>query len=541
MAIKGSLKEASLADVCQLLAMGQKTGCLSVTDRSRFGQIYFDRGRITYATIVNRRDRLGDMLIRDGVLSHEELSRVIERQGTQPDQRLGEMLIETGLLTREQLEHYIRLQAEEAVYSLFTWSRGSFYFEVDQRPDDAEVLLSINPESLLLEGARRVDEWSLIEKKIPTLDLIFQVDNDRLRSADVELTPEQERILPYLDGKHTVQEVADATGMGEFDAGKALYGLIQAGFASRIGRRTAVDTNRVREADIVEHRNLGIAFYRTGLLDDAAREFRLVLELSPGDLDSRVHLALVELRRGHARDAVRLLKRLIEDVGPSYSAFVNLAYALEQLGRLEDALLVLDEAEKLKPDAPGAALARGILLLQAGDTAGAEASLAAHRERLGEGATPSPLYYHYAALCAAVSGRLDEATSLLEEGVKAHPSSAPLHLLAGAVAERIGDLAAAERAYRQAAEEDGTLAHPHKCLGDLAYREKLFDDALEHYERAVRIAPELGDDLYTKLGNLHYKKKDRDRALECWKRALELNPGNHVARNNIEVLTNALS
>ena len=43
MAIKGSLKEASLADVCQLLALGQKTGCLSITDKSRFGQIYFDR------------------------------------------------------------------------------------------------------------------------------------------------------------------------------------------------------------------------------------------------------------------------------------------------------------------------------------------------------------------------------------------------------------------------------------------------------------------------------------------------------------------
>jgi hypothetical protein len=50
MAIKGSLSEASLPDVLQLLAMGQKTGCLSVTDRANFGYIYFDRGRITYAS-----------------------------------------------------------------------------------------------------------------------------------------------------------------------------------------------------------------------------------------------------------------------------------------------------------------------------------------------------------------------------------------------------------------------------------------------------------------------------------------------------------
>jgi hypothetical protein len=77
MAIKGSLKEASLADVCQLLALGLKSGCLSVADGSRFGQIYFERGRITYARIVNRRDRLGDILVRDRVLAQSQLDEVL--------------------------------------------------------------------------------------------------------------------------------------------------------------------------------------------------------------------------------------------------------------------------------------------------------------------------------------------------------------------------------------------------------------------------------------------------------------------------------
>ncbi|HEX6939400.1 MAG TPA: DUF4388 domain-containing protein [Longimicrobiales bacterium] len=541
MAIKGSLKEASLADVCQLLAMGQKTGCLSVTDRARFGQIYFDRGMITHATIVNRRDRLGDLLVRDGVIEHEQLRQVIERQGAQPERRLGDLLVEEGLLTRAQLEHYIRIQAEEAVYSLFTWSRGSFYFEVDQRPDDAEILLSINPESLLLEGARRVDEWSLIEKKIPTLDLIFQVEADRLRAADVELTPEQERIVPLLDGKHTVQEIADRSGLSEFDAGKAVYGLVQAGFAYRVGRRAAVDAPKVRDSEVQEHRNLGIAFYRTGLLEEATREFRQVLEMRPGDIASRTHLALIDLRERRERDAVRLLKRVVEDAGPSYAAFVNLAYALERLGRLEDAQLVLDEAEQLRAGTAVVALARGILRLRSGDLAGAEAEFARYRERLVAGSTPAAAYFHYAALAAALGGRLEEAERIVREGLEAHPASAPLHLLLGSIAERRGDLAEAERAYRQAAEEDPTLPQPHKCLGDLAYRQKLFDDALEHYERAARAAPDLGDDLHTKLGNLYYKRNEREKALESWQRALELNPANHVVRNNIEVVTHAIA
>ena len=83
MAIKGSLKEASLPDVLQLLAMGKKTGCLSVTHRSNFGSIYFDKGKISYASIVNRRDRLGDILVKSGLLSAERLDEalVVGRHG----------------------------------------------------------------------------------------------------------------------------------------------------------------------------------------------------------------------------------------------------------------------------------------------------------------------------------------------------------------------------------------------------------------------------------------------------------------------------
>src|SRR5690606_27508329 len=110
MAIKGSLKEASLADVCQLLALGQKTGCLSVADRSRFGQIYFDQGRSRCARIVNRRDRLGDLLVRGGEIAQEQLGEVLAQQARQPDKRVGELLVERGIIAPADLTRYIRMQ-----------------------------------------------------------------------------------------------------------------------------------------------------------------------------------------------------------------------------------------------------------------------------------------------------------------------------------------------------------------------------------------------------------------------------------------------
>lgn len=538
MAIKGSLKEASLADVCQLLAMGQKTGCLSVTDRSRFGQIFYDRGRITYATIINRRDRLGDLLVRDEEITRDRLEEVIAAQGENPDRRLGELLLERGWLDQETLQRYIRIQIEEAVYYLFTWTRGSFFFEVGQTPDQGEILTSLNPESLLLEGARRVDEWSIIEKKIPSLDLIFEVEQDRLAASKVELTETQQQILPYLDGAHSIEELADEVGVPEFDVGKALYGLIHAGFAYRVGQRTARE-EEVREADVDEARNLGVAFYRTGMLDDASREFRRVLDLRPHDITARNYLALVSLRQGHFTEGVRRLQTLLEQTGPRLGPFLNLSYALRRLGRYGDAIRVLEEAESLRPDRPETALAKAATYMQSEQLEQAGASLEEYRRLLEPQDLPVPQYYHIGTLLAGRSGRVKEADALAEEALGAHPASAPLLQVAGVVAEQQGDMAEAQRFYRQALEEDPELAQTHKDLGDIAYRRGLHDEALEHFQRAAGLAPELGDDLYMKLGNVHYKRMERDDAIRCWQRALELNPNNSIVRNSLQVVADA--
>ena len=180
MAIKGSLKEASLPDVLQLLALGQKTGCLSVTDRTNLGYIYFDSGRICFASVVNRRDRFGDMLIKDGKITRGQLDDAIDQQAKDRYSKVGELLVATGAIGQADLEEYVRIQVEEAVYFLFTWNQGSFRFDADVVPEGEDFRLSINPESLLLEGARRIDEWSLIEKKTPSFDAVFALDEERL-------------------------------------------------------------------------------------------------------------------------------------------------------------------------------------------------------------------------------------------------------------------------------------------------------------------------------------------------------------------------
>src|SRR5919108_85289 len=353
MAIKGSLKEASLPDVLQLLALGQKTGCLSIADRSNFGYIYFDKGRISYASIVNRRDRLGDILVKHSKITQGQLDTAVHRQSREPGKKLGAVLVGMGVITQADLERYIRVQIEESVYYLFTWTQGTFNFEADVRPERQDLLVSINPESLLLEGARRVDEWSLIEKKIPGFDLIFVVDRDRLAISEAKLTDTQQRILPLLDGSRDVNHVIEDSGLGEFEVGKALYGLITPGFVHRAGRTASAADAQITDARVEEHRNLGIAFYKTGMLDEATREFRRVAELRSGEANAHFYIGLVALKQARWREAMDALRLAAEKGGNRPAALQNnLAVLKELAGDLAGAEDLVRAARKNEPSLP---------------------------------------------------------------------------------------------------------------------------------------------------------------------------------------------
>lgn len=539
MAIKGSLKEASLPDVLQLLSMGKKTGCLAVTHRSNFGYIYFDKGLISYASIVNRRDRIGDILLKSGTISQEQLDAAISAQAMHRDKRIGELLVSQGAVTPDGLNAQIRIQIEEAVYYLFTWTQGSFNFEADVHPEEQDLLVSINPESLLLEGARRVDEWSLIEKKISSLDLVFDVDRHKLAASGVTLPREQQVVMDLLDGRRDIVAVIEESGLGEFDVGKAVYGLVTAGFAQRVGKSKAVEPS-VSDMRVDEHRNLGIAFYKTGMLDEAMREFRRVTELRETDTEARFYIGLALMRQNRWPDAVQAFREVVSQSGARPAAFHNLAHALERLGRYDEARAALDGALKRG----GAKDARiqtslGVVALRAGDVVSADAALHAARPLFGTRPPTAP-WFHYAALTAALLGDLERAHALLTEGVAAHPHAASLYNNLAAVQERRGyhpeALAAAERGVQ----EDTGLPQLHKNLGDCHYRAARYDDALECYLRAIKLNPILGDDIYLKLGNIRFKRQEREEAVRCWEQALALDPGNAIVRTNLDAVRQVL-
>ena len=540
MAIEGSLQDVNLADICQLLGMGRKTGCLSITDRSNFGYIYFEEGRVIYASVLNRPDRLGELLVRNHVVTRKDLSVAMERQAeSKGARRLGEILVEMKSIDEERLHRYVQMQIEEAVYHLFGWSQGSFHFDPDQRPDeDGLFLVNVNIESLLMEGARRVDEWSLIEKKIPSFDIVLQLDKHPDESdEEVELSKDQRKVLPFIDGVRTFTEIMNEAGLVEFDTGKALYGLMQGGFVSRSGEKsTAAETGG--DARLQEHLNLGVAFYRSGMMEDAMREFEAALEMDPRQGRANFMLGLMAFRTGRLEDALQRFGAMPEAMRDAYSVQRNRALALELMGRYPEALEALDRAHDARPQDHDVHLLKGIVHLKSRDAAKALDALRAYRTspKLKK---PSPIYYAYTVLASAVAGDMEYAVAVGREGLGHYPESGPVLVNTGAVLERRGEVEAAEALYKRAVAVTPTPPQAHKNLGDQAWARGDHEGARVQYEKAVKLSPRLGDDVYLRLGTLAFKDNDRDVALLLWRRALDLNPHNETVRTNLEMLQGA--
>jgi len=540
MAIRGNLSEASLADVLQLLALGQKTGCLSIAREGSFGTVHFAGGRVVYAELVNRRDRLGDRLVRIGAITPDDLARVTAATAPADDRALAHALLAQGLVERDVLVGEYRTQVEEAVYHLFSWSLGVFTFESESETDDAPdaALVSVSADSLLLEGARRVDEWTQIAKKVPSLDLIFALDAPLLAQREVPLSATQQRLLPFLDGTQDLHTVIERSGIGEFDVGKAVFGLLTAGYAQRVGR-SAARRQPPPESRVAEHRNLGIAFYRTGMLAEAQREFHRVLELREADGVARFHLGLVQLRRRDLAGAHDTFLRASQEPDAPAAVLHNLAFVCEQRGDLAAAAGYLEEAARrvVTPD-PRIPLSRAMIALRAFDLAGAEAALVEARQAWGA-RQPSAAWFHVAGLAAALSGDGARAAAVLEEGLTLHPHAAALHNNLAVVQERRGSYELAARTIEHALLEDANCVQLHKNLGDYLYRAQRYDEACESFGRVVRLMPSHGPDVYLKLGNVHYRRGALAEARALWEQALALDPDNRIVRANLEAMHRA--
>ncbi len=213
MAIEGPLRELGIHDVFQLLDLSRKTGVLRVTSQIRGdeGVVYFDGGAVVHAAIRSK-------------------------PGAVPATSGG------GLSQREQ-ERQLRLQIESTVFELLSWQEGFFSFEEcgrDSLPAGPQV--SVATESLLMEGARRIDEWSRISGVVRDVGMIpgfAPVAGEH--ETRLDLLPREWEVLALVDGSRDLRAIAAGLGRDEFEVAKIMYGLITTGIIEVRGYSGAVE------------------------------------------------------------------------------------------------------------------------------------------------------------------------------------------------------------------------------------------------------------------------------------------------------------
>ena len=107
------------------------------------------------------------------------------------------------------------LQGEDAVYRLLTWNDGEF--EVVFRTVRRREVINVSAQGLLMEGMRRLDEWSRLLEQLPPLQHRFDIDVGELAARLGDVPDEQNRILRMIDGKRTLLEVIDASDVGDLE------------------------------------------------------------------------------------------------------------------------------------------------------------------------------------------------------------------------------------------------------------------------------------------------------------------------------------
>ena len=239
MALEGNLKDFSLEDMFRLLASGDKTGTLYMERDDAEGKVCFKKGRVFFASSNWNRESLGRRLVKAGVISEKQLRQALGLQKIQKkekaNRRLGQILVDEGYLDSKVLEDFIQEQINDTLFDLFRWEQGELRFEANETCEDEDIGISVSVENTIMEASRRLELWSKIRERIPSLDTRFiMASAPGDKSMEIHLKPKEWMLLCFLHGGRTVRELTELTGYNDFETAKILYGMFAAGLIEKL-------------------------------------------------------------------------------------------------------------------------------------------------------------------------------------------------------------------------------------------------------------------------------------------------------------------
>jgi hypothetical protein len=154
--LSADVQSFPLADLLSLVHSSGKSGFLTFSKDSVEKCVYLSRGEVVFASSNQLSDRLGECLMRAGLITLDELRDTESRWS--PTERFGKILVERGSISTRELWNGVKDQVEVIVRSLFAYTDGFVHFwEGEVQPDNV-VRLSLPTRRLIAEGLEQRDE-----------------------------------------------------------------------------------------------------------------------------------------------------------------------------------------------------------------------------------------------------------------------------------------------------------------------------------------------------------------------------------------------
>ncbi len=269
MPLQGNLRDFSTTQLLNLINLAGKTGTLSIYDGVRTGEkdavgaekmapgkerahVSFKLGKLISAMLGGQDGNLVSVLNKAGKLTDDQARIIRERARNTSDKALALLLINANYVTQRDVVSSIQQHTLDVVYNLLSWNEGPFRFDDNVLPSSDRILVPIDLENVIIEGARRIKEIEQLTAHLPNLDMALKFpENPREKFKGIHLSVEEWRVVSFVNPKNTIRQIAKANNMSEIEIRRIVFGLEQAGLVELVkppGMTSAVSEGLKRPA-----------------------------------------------------------------------------------------------------------------------------------------------------------------------------------------------------------------------------------------------------------------------------------------------------
>ena len=194
--------------------------------------IKVQEGRLAFASSTSRDERLGELLLRRARISFREYVDAGKAVG--PGKRLGTVLVEQGVLEPRELIKWVVEHTQEIIYGAFQLTEG--HYRLQEGLEQAEsITLRISTPDIIVEGIRRIDSWSRIDRGVGGLSARYsRAEGYEPVVRAMTLPAEKTALLDLLASPLEVETICAASGLPDFEICRTLWAFRVIGIITRV-------------------------------------------------------------------------------------------------------------------------------------------------------------------------------------------------------------------------------------------------------------------------------------------------------------------